>query len=158
VLGGRRPAALAGKDWVAIDTKDLGVSSDQLTNQNPADVLESLRGAGDVQKLGTEEIDGVETTHFRAQIDTSKALDKLSTAQRDQAGAFLKQMGSSYPMDVWIDGDGLPRRFALDLTIKGSGSVSMRRDFSDYGAPVDVSAPPADSTISMQDLQGLGAS
>jgi hypothetical protein len=158
LLGGRRPAALAGKEWVEIDTSDLGVSSDQLTNQNPADVLESLRGAGKVDELGTQEIDGVETTHFRAQIDTSKALARLSDRQREQAGAFLTQMGSSYPMDVWIDSDGLPRRFELNLTITGTGSVAMRMDFSHYGEAVDVGAPPADSTISMQDLQALGAS
>lgn len=158
LLGGLRPPALAGKDWVEIDTGELGVTSDQLTNQNPADMLESLRGAGDVEELGTEEIDGVETTHFRAEIDTGKALEQLSGQQREQAASFLEQMGSSYPMDVWIDGDGLPRRFELRFTIEGSGSVSMRMDFTDYGAPVDVAAPPAGSTMSMQELQSLGAS
>ena len=66
-------------------------------------------------------------------------------------------MGSSFPMDVWIDDDGLPRRFTMDLTIPGTGSVSMRMDFSDYGRAVDVSAPPASETMSMQELQSLGA-
>ncbi len=42
-------------------------------------------------------------------------------------------------------------------TIPGAGSVAMRMDFTDYGRSVDVSAPPASETISMQQLQSLGA-
>ena len=66
-------------------------------------------------------------------------------------------MDSTFPMDVWIDGDGLPRRFTMELKIPGAGSVAMRMDFTDYGRSVDVSAPPASETISMQQLQSLGA-
>ncbi len=97
LLGNLRPASLAGKEWVEVDTGQLGMTQDQLTNQNPADMLESLRGAGNVTEVGTQDIDGVETRQFRADIDPSKAIDRLPAGQRTQAADVPPADGLDVP-------------------------------------------------------------
>jgi hypothetical protein len=155
ILGGQA-GVLGGKPWVSVAT---GENAAQGGTQNPADILGSLRGAGDVRLVGHGTVNGVEADHYRADIDVARAMDKLPAAQRDQARAGMKILGSTFPMDVWIDQDGLPVRVGLDLTAKLGMHVSEHLDFSDWGAPVTVEAPPADQVQSMADAQsGLGGS
>lgn len=150
MLGARASSLLGGKDWIAVDTKAMGAQSSG--TQNPADMLQSLRGAGDVEYVGHGRIDGVEVDHYRAEIDLQKAIAKLPEKYRAQSEQGMKLLGNGFPVDVWIDGDGLPRRFALDLDLGGKGSVKEQVDYTDYGAPVTVVAPPADQVQSMDDF------
>ena len=87
--------------------------------QTPADVLKQLqRTATPVKTIGTETIDGVETTHYRAAIDTRKipAADK-----------FQKLTRSVYkPIDVWVDGDGRVRQVRFDYTTKIDPAMAPR--------------------------------
>jgi hypothetical protein len=126
--------------------------------QNPADMLQSLRGAGSVREVGTQDIDGTPTTHYHAEIDLQKAIDKVPAQYKDVAEKGMKLLGSSFPVDVWIDHDGLPRRFAIDIEMPGSGgSVTESIDYSDFGAPVNIEAPPADQVQTMSDFQRVAA-
>ncbi len=155
-MGGLAGALPGGKQWIATDLRDFGGSESQLTGQNPADMLANLRGAGDVQDLGTATVNGVETHHYRAEVDLAKAMDKVAPKYRDQAKRSIKLLGTTFPMDVWIDNDGLPRRMGLELHVR---KIDMRErvDFTDYGEPVDVQAPPADQTMSLDALNALNA-
>jgi hypothetical protein len=151
LLGSRAGSVLGGKDWVSIDLKDLGAG--QSSTQNPADMLQSLRGAGDVREVGTDDIDGTATTKYHAEISLQKAIDKMPAKYRDLAEQGMKALGGSFPVDVWIDHDGLPRRFEISIDVSGTGSVKERIDFSDYGADVSIEAPPADQVQSMADFE-----
>ena len=74
--------------------------------------------------------------------------------ERDLAEQGMKAFGGSFPVDVWIDHDGLPRRFSIDIEIPGGkGSVKERIDFTDYGTPVSIEAPPAGQVQSMADFE-----
>jgi hypothetical protein len=117
-------------------------------------MLQSLRGAGSVREVGEEDIDGTPTTHYHAEIDLQKAIEKVPAKYRAIASEGMKMLGNSFPVDVWIDHDGLPRRFAIDIEIPGGqGSVKESIDYSDFGAPVTVEAPPAAQVQSMADFQ-----
>ena len=150
MLGERASGLLGGKDWIGVDMNAMGAQSSG--TQNPADMLQSLRGAGDVEYVGHGRIDGVEVDHYRAEIDLRKAIAKLPEKYRAQSEQGMKLLGNSFPVEVWIDGDGLPRRFALDLDLGGKGSVKEQVDYTDYGAPVTVVAPPAGQVQSMDDF------
>jgi hypothetical protein len=155
MLGSRADSVLHGKDWVSIDISQMAT---QGGTQNPADMLQSLRGAGSVREVGTEDIDGTPTTHYHAEIDLQKAIEKVPAQYRDLAEKGMKMLGGSFPIDVWIDHDGLPRRFQMDIEVPGGkGSVSERIDFTDYGAPVTIEAPPADQVQSMGDFQRVAS-
>jgi len=150
LLGARADDLLHGKDWIGIDMSGLGADGG---TQNPADMLQSLRGAGDVREVGHTMIDGTETTHYRADIDVQKAMEKVPEKYRATAEQGMKVLGTTFPIDVWIDNDGLPRRFAIDIEIPGKGSVKESIDYTDFGADVSIDAPPADEVQSMADFQ-----
>jgi hypothetical protein len=149
------PRAILDRPWV---TAELPAGTSSAGTQNFGDQLAALRGAGDVQETGHEVIRGVETTRYHAEIDTQRALDRVDAADRDSVQKALELFGDSMPMDVWIDGDGLPRRVAMKIRTTAAGqsiSVDERIDFYDFGADVSVEAPPADEVMPMTDFQAL---
>ncbi|MGO1165610.1 MAG: LppX_LprAFG lipoprotein [Janibacter sp.] len=83
---------------------------------------------------GSEEIDGVKTTHYTATVDTAKAYESLGMEQ--DAGTPETMI-----YDVWLDEDDLIRR--MSFTQEGSEAVMTA---SDWGEPVDI-AKPKDSEI-----------
>jgi len=151
------PAPLRGKTWLKLDTAQLGGNGG--SGSGAAGILQSLRGAGDVREVGTERIDGVDTRHFHATVDTSKAIARVRPGPlRDLAEKGLSEMGPTYPVDVWIDGDGLPRRLALRITTT-MFTMSETVDYRDYGHAVEVQVPPASETADYSELLSLvGAS
>jgi hypothetical protein len=159
-----------GAGWVSYTPEDLGMSSQALglgaSAYDPSSYLESLRGAtGEPEVVGTEEVRGVETTHYVATMDLAAALASVPEQQRDLAEAQLGQLGGgTIPLDVWIDADGLPRRLVMDMSELFS-SMGMGQDagavttveYFDYGVPVDIEVPSPDEVTSFADeLGGLG--
>jgi hypothetical protein len=152
-------AATGGKPWVKIDTSTLGTSGGSLgaLDQNPADILGSLRSvSSSVTTVGTEDIRGVKTTHYRADIDLAKAAAATgSKASLDPAtiSEYQKALGSSMlPADVYLDSSGRPARFLITVKPAATsaaasevGSVSVSIDFYDYGKAntASIVAPPA---------------
>ena len=82
--------------------------------------------------------------------------------------AALEQLGdigdAEIPVDVWIDGDDLPRRMAIDMgggvrrrSAGEDAAMTMTMEFFDYGEPVDIEIPPADEVTPFTEvLGGLG--
>jgi hypothetical protein len=158
----------AQKQWVKIDLNQLGMSSaaDLGAGQSgdPSQVLSYLRGlTGHVDEVGTDEIRGVQTTHYRATTSLQKALERLPEEQRKTLEATVQNLGdTTIPIDVWVDGDGRVARVATQYTMNVSGqsiSADMQFDYFDYGTPADVQAPPADQVADLSGLasSGLGA-
>ena len=65
------------------------------------------------------------------------------------------------PVDVWIDGDGLPRRMTVDMGATfGSASAgedagaTMTIELFDYGQPVDIEIPSADEVTPFSEVMG----
>src|ERR1700674_3467668 len=80
---GRLPRALAGKQWLKLDLKTLGLDAGQLGQANPSSSLDILRGVtSDIQNLGPDTVGGVSTTHYRIQIDLAKALQNTPSSLR----------------------------------------------------------------------------
>ena len=146
------------KSWIKVDLEKaantLGVKLPQFQlggNPSPTDALAQLRGSKDAKKLGTETIDGVNTTHYRVTIDVDKALARATPQQRKALKQLIQaakrngvDVAPTYA-DVWIGDDGLVRRFSEKL---GSvGTIAMT--FSDYGEPVQIEAPPANETLDL---------
>jgi hypothetical protein len=163
VLYMKLPAAAStvtgGKPWVKIDTASLGTSSGTLgsLNQNPANILGSLRSvSSSVTTVGSEDIRGVKTTHYRANIDLAKA----AAASGSKSGLdpatiteYKKMLGStSLPADVYLDSQGLPARFGFTIkpaagstAASALSSLSVAIDFYNYGKAntASIVAPPA---------------
>jgi hypothetical protein len=164
---------LVGKRWLKIDLEEVGdltgadLGALQQANQNPAQLMQFLRGASDdIEELGKEEVRGVETTHYRATVDLDEAgeqgaeIGEFSDEMREQLQAEIERMRGqtgleTLPVDVWLDEDKLLRRMKMDLNFAVEGDqvgMDMTMDFFDFGVDVDVAPPPADQTIDITEL------
>jgi len=152
-----------GKPWVRLDlqqaAKSAGVDLNQVLSQaaqNPADVLALLQSVGSVQTVGTETVDGVQTTHYEATVDLAKAADQVGEPARTMVQNLIDRGGpSSIPVDVWIGDDGLVRKATVDETVSHGGesaTVHLTLGLSDYGTAVNVTAPPSDQTLDLTAL------
>jgi hypothetical protein len=151
-----------GKSWIKLDLDTLGKASGvdlkqlmQANQSNPADMLKALKGAGTSQLVGTEDIRGAETKHYRAEIDLNRAAESIP----DKASAdAVKQMFSaggvsSFPVDVWIDSAGRVRRESFSFSAPEM-SMDMTIEFTRFGVEVDTTAPPADQVLDAGALLG----
>jgi hypothetical protein len=186
-----------GDKWIKIDGSQLQAKAGATSGGpvggfngvgDPSAILDYLKGAGaDVTTVGHESVGGVDTTHVHATLSMDQALassgadrSKLEQSLQKLTGGDAESITSlSFPVDVYVDGDGYVRRVAIDYDFAGLfkalGSnlpggadtagmgmkASVTVDYSDFGQPVTITEPPADQTISMCDLlsaMGRGAS
>jgi len=156
------------KPWIKVDLADLlkpsgiDVSSLQLNQSDPSQTLVYLKATGKVEQVGTETIDGVETTRYHATTDLDRvpaqAPKRIRAAVRASVSKLRDQYGiSELPLDAWIDRQGLPRqlREEIDVTTQGQElKVSSTVHFSDYGVQVHVVPPPAGQVNDISELSG----
>lgn len=163
--------ALTGtQGWLRASAEELGAAGSSFGvgsgANDPAQMLDALRGvAGEVVDEGPDEVRGVATTRYRATVDLAKALEAAPTEQRAQLEAQLEGLDADLaeiPVQVWIDGDGLARRLAMDLDalagmaggIGEGATASMTIDFFDYGDDVAIEIPDPADTQSFTDVLG----
>ena len=147
-----------GKPWLKIDTagtdpvsKALGASLRQIkTNGDPSQTLKQMAGAGEIISTVHEQRNGVPTTHYTITIDVKKLVAKQQDpALKDALEKATETGTTSFPLEVWLNGENLPVRLTMDQPIKNPvdqkvGRLKMTVDYSDWGKPVSVTAPPAD--------------
>jgi hypothetical protein len=162
-----------GKPWVKVDLQEAGKKMGldfsammQLgAGGSPATMLQNLRAAGDLKRVGTEEVRGAHTTHYHVIVDLRKVPDtvpqRLRARIRASTETVIQMTGQSrVPEDLWIGDDGLVRRLQLDQRIPvGStrGKLKMTMDLFDFGTPVAVTLPPASQVTDLSDLAPSGA-
>lgn len=163
LLDGKLPA---GKSWVKIDlgalTQQSGIDLSKLSQGDrgdPAKFFAYLQRAADPTVVGHEAVGGVETTHYRARIDLRRLAEaETDPATRETFRQVIEKSGvSSYPVHVWIDGAGYLRRMRLAMPLSAEGEtamMTMSEELSNFGAPVNVSLPPAASVVDVTALAG----
>lgn len=161
-MGSQISSMLKGKHWIAYKyddlTKVMGAAGssigDVLKHADPADTVRSLIASGKVRKIGTETVNGVSTTHYAGDVDAARltAVDGLSSSDVEGIRNQLAVEGiSTAHMEVWINSDHLVVRKLVQANAKG-GAFSMTANYSDYGVPVSVQAPPASDTLNFGQL------
>jgi hypothetical protein len=166
-LGGGADMAkeMDGKRWLKFDlsgsdaAKDLDrMGSTSQAEQNPAAESTFLTGAKDVKKVGSEEVEGVETTHYTGTV----TLDDLRASLKDGKAETRKQREKSIKqyeklgvdkltMDMWVDGEDHTKQFRM----KGQadkGPMDMTITFLDYNKPVTVTAPPTKEVADLGEM------
>lgn len=126
--------------WVRLDGSGLGISLADLRTRgasSPQALVRSLEGAhDDFEKVGTEEIRGERTTHYRGTLSAGRELaetlvdqaakqadaadaadtDTTSTDRDEQVQRVADALKSGLTSDVWLDDSGRPRRIEQSLT------------------------------------------
>jgi hypothetical protein len=158
-----------GKPWIKMDLNALGTQAgidlSQFTQlgTDPSRMVDWLRTvSGDVTTVGTEKLDGVDTTHYRATVDLSKYPDLVPADQREAVQRAIDQLTkaahlSSFPVHVWVDEDGLVRqvRAVLTGTIQGQTvNIVTTERFYDFGTPVEIQLPAESQVTDISTLAG----
>ena len=153
------PQGGGSKPWLKMSLGDTGAEAlAQAKQYGPAQMAQMLTASPDVHKVGEEVVEGVRTTHYAGTVDSNAGLGALSDKDRQELEKGLEKLGAGkMTIDIWVDEQGLPRKQIVkaDMSL---GTVDVTSHFSDYGRPVQVSAPPADQVGDFSSfLDDLGA-
>ena len=159
-----------GKSWVSADVEKLaaehGIDLGQLRSlgaSDPRDLLDLLRAtSGGLDRIGTEAVRGVETTHYRAALDPERLVELVGKdAGVGLVGGILELIARSgleeVPVDVWVDDDSLLRRLEATVTVEsgivGASTAKLAVELFDHGRPVEVTPPPASEVAGLDELR-----
>ena len=150
----------AGKSWIRTDGKAnvQGFDLDQFATSDPRTLLDVLKAASaEIETLGSEELHGVGTTHYRATIDPREYAKAAPMERREELFSLVEQMGAqsglaTVPVDVWLDSEGLVRKLSLEISAPQPGSsesstASIAFELWDYGEDVEIALPPTSQVI-----------
>jgi len=158
LLGGK------GTDWAGFTAASGGSSPFGGATADPSAFLDYLRGAGGtVEDKGHEQVRGVDTTHLSTTFAPRDALANAPEKYKDQVQGALDSLGNAHtafldtplPVEIYVDADGLVRRFEMALTLPIAGQSldgKLQIDFFDFGSSVVVEAPPADQVTDLTAL------
>lgn len=146
-----------GKFW-KIDPADpdgmfAGMGLDKMLDQtDPMGTLKGLEdGISSVTYTGAEDVDGRDLDHFELTIDMQAQLNELGS---ELPPTVEKGLPDSVTYDVWLDDEGRFAQLSMDYPIMGQ-SVSTKMTATDWGADVDIEAPPADQVADMPNLDDM---
>lgn len=159
---------LGDKPWLKVNLDKAagipGLSSlgNDPTTSDPGQMLQYLNAASDgITNEGQQRVDGVETTHYHAQLSLDRLTAGVPAADRGAVQQALSKLreavgGTELPVDVWVDAHQLVRRTAMSLSLHVASGPSLQEtvvaDLTDYGPQPRPAAPPADQ---VQDATSL---
>lgn len=109
--------------------------------------VQTLRDAVGERVAEDEDVDGIATTRYRAAMD---AADFAGLAGSD--GAALRGLRGT--VEVWLDGDDLPRRLRARFS-EGTRSYTVDTRYAQYGRTADIALPaPGDVTSQVAAADG----
>jgi hypothetical protein len=154
-----------GKSWISLDLSGLanrpGGTGALNLGGNPAAMLRLLTQQGQtVTPVGSSDINGVPVKGYVVSIDPRFIQKQLGSAN---VPSWMRQAISSVSFQdatetVFIDGSGQLRRYTLHMGLsvpsshQPSVTIDESLDLSNYGAPVSITAPPADQVVDLQQL------
>jgi hypothetical protein len=133
-----------GDKWLKIDMSDpdslfgmLGKATD------PAVMLKAMEEPKKLELVGSEEVDGVVTNHYRITLDPAQYLDAM-----DFPAAMTDMLPQELVTEMWVDADDRPRQFEQTMEVPAMGggkptTSTTRGTYSDFGTDVEIQAPPA---------------
>jgi hypothetical protein len=153
-----------GKTWVKIDMQKAleggGIDLSAFMNAgstDPSAQLQQLKAMGDIEQVGTEDVDGVQTTHYKGVVDLRKAANLVPADQRDQARRSADKLvelaggTSTIPTQLWIDDQGHIRKLKQTTPNATTGDVTSTIEYSDFGATEAIDIPSDDETLDITD-------
>lgn len=121
-----------GKKWLELTLGTApgtvgGMPLSVLAGESPTQALRALRALQKVRDVGSEQVGGVQTTHYHGTLAASGT-----------------SPGGTY--DVWVGGDGYVHRLKLSSKIAANQALDATIDLSDFGKSVTVTVPPTSQT------------
>jgi hypothetical protein len=154
-----------GKEWVRIDYEKVadqaGLSDlPEVGSSDPSGTLRNLRAVAEVEKVGSEDVRGVPTTHYTATIRLRDLPDKVRPGEREAARRsverLIKLTGSEeQKTEVWIDRDDLVRRTRDQYTMSPGPKkveVDETTEFYGFGTRATIEVPADSESVDITKL------
>jgi hypothetical protein len=151
-------------EWVRMSADDAGTAAGSFGASpiNPTEMMDAFSNENaQIVDLGSEQVRGVNTTHYRITMDIEAMLEDADADSIEE----LENLGplpanGELPVDFWIGDDGNVYRMLLEIVgadVAESGFVSMRMmwEMFDYGANIEIVAPPEDDVTDGDALTGF---
>lgn len=141
----KSPGLGTGDKWIKIDLSDPNSLFGMIGKATDPEVMfKAMESPKKLELLGTEDVDGVSTHHYRITMDPSQYLEAM-----EFPAAMADMLPKELVTEMWVDGDSLPRRFTQTIEVPATGggaptSTSTEGTYSDFGTDVEIEAPPAD--------------
>lgn len=151
---------VTGKPWVKIPFSSLKKSTGldlaplihQLQGNNPLAQTQMLQAATNVRRVGSQTIDGVQTTEYSGSLNVGKAMTRLDPSLRKLVGPALSATGiKAAHFRVWVDGQHQVRKLA-ETEGGTSYQVTSTIVITSINQPVHIHVPPASQVAGLPGL------
>lgn len=142
-----------GKQWLKFDMSRMlgamGLGS-LPTGTDPTQFVDFLRAvSSSTNRVGTDTVRGVATTHYRAKVDLDRYPTLLPASQRPAAARSVSTLESALgshtlPIDAWIDHSNLVRRVGIafsECVAQQHVKFGMSMDIFGYGPQAQPQLP-----------------
>jgi hypothetical protein len=152
-----------GKQWVKLDLGEIarqrGIDLGSLLNTSPTptSALSYLGGsAGKVKKVGSEKVQGIDTTHYAVTVDLERAASHAKGTARQSLKRLVQTSGvKKLPEDVWIDDKGYVRKVLYNTAGSGGAqAATVTMVLHDFGPHVPIQPPPKGSVVDIMSKIG----
>jgi hypothetical protein len=133
-----------GDKWLKIDLSDPNSLFGMIGKATDPEVMfKAMETPKKLELVGSEEVDGVETNHYRITLDPTQYLEAM-----EFPAAMADMLPKELVTEMWVDADNLPRKFAQTTEVPAMGggqptSSTTEGTYSDFGTDVEIEAPPA---------------
>ena len=140
----KSPDLGAGDKWLKIDLSDPDSMFGMIGKATDPEVMfKAMEAPKKLELVGSEDVDGVETNHYRITLDPTQYLKAM-----DFPAAMADMLPKEMVTEMWVDADNLPRKFAQTMEVPAVGggqatSSTTEGTYSDFGADVEIVEPPA---------------
>ncbi|WP_052014248.1 hypothetical protein [Amycolatopsis azurea] len=141
--------------------------SKAIKDSDPSRILEQVSQAGKITKSDQVELNGAQTNHYVIEVEAEKAIAlimgdigiPLPAESVNQLKAKLAGKNVMITTELWLNADQLPVQVVSDTTAfvkamgaPGDGVAKTTVKYTDWGAPVTITAPPADQVGDMAEM------
>jgi hypothetical protein len=157
-----KQATTLNKQWIKLNLATLGSAQGSTdlsgildASPSPANALAYLQGSSTVDKVGSESVGGVDTTHYSVSANLDRAAKRASGSTRDAVQGVISQSGvRTLPLDVWVDGNGYIRKVRYDEHAGRRQAAKVTMELHDFAGPVAITPPPKDSVVDLTRMVG----
>lgn len=151
----------AETEWISMpaDGSEAFTADFSMAPGDPNEIFDAYGDAPKtVEELGTETVNGVETTHYRITYDVDSM--EMTDEEREELEASGLFADGQLPMDLWVSAEGYPVRMVLEIDGTQVDAppdeqfemMRMQYDLFDINQSITIEPPP-DSDVT--DVEGL---
>jgi hypothetical protein len=154
-----------GAEWMKLDLSEEVPL--QAQSFDPRDQLKMLRSSEDLERLGSEQVRGVPTIHYRTTVDQGDEVERLRDEGEDAAADALEKVIAAndgvdtVEVDAWVAGDKTIRRLQMEIpfslgTTPAGATMLMSMELYDFGVEPDIELPSGDEVFDATEMAREG--